>query len=118
MNVFNMRGRSSRVTIDGMDFVGSSISISGDGTVTVDGVAQKNKLVGPVSVTVAGNCDYVETGSGRVEVSGLVGSVKTMSGDVRCGDISGSVSTMSGDITATSIAGGASSMSGDIRGVK
>lgn len=117
MDILKMRG-SSRLVIDGVEFAGGNISISGDGTVMVDGVAQPNKLVGPVSVTVHGNCDVVETTSGRVEVSGSAGAVKTMSGDVRCGDVTGSVSTMSGDVTAASIGGPVKTMSGDVRGAR
>ncbi len=104
----------STVTIDGRTFSGSSISIVND-RVIVDGVEQQGALVGPISVTVNGNADSVETTSGSVEVSGNVGRIKTMSGDVECGDVTGDVGTMSGDVTCGSIAGNVKSMSGDIR---
>lgn len=104
----------STVTIDGRTFSGSSISIVND-RVIVDGVEQQGALVGPISVTVNGNADSVETTSGSVEVSGNVGRIKTMSGGVECGDVTGDVGTMSGDVTCGSIAGNVKSMSGDIR---
>jgi hypothetical protein len=104
--IFRMQGRGSRVWINSREFnVGGSITIDRDGTVTVDGVAQDGKLVGPVDVMVHGNVDHVETTSGRVEVSGQVGSITTMSGDVRCGNVTGSVFTMSGDVTETASGG-------------
>ncbi|MDD1966128.1 hypothetical protein NPS29_12435 [Pseudomonas putida] len=105
----------SSVTIDGRTFTGRSISINGD-KVVVDGVEQSGTLVGPISVTVNGNAESVETGSGKVEVSGYAGRVKTMSGDVKCGDVRGDVGTMSGDVTCGTVAGNVKTMSGDIIG--
>lgn len=105
----------SSITIDGRTFTGRSVSIVGD-KVVIDGVEQKGTLVGPISVTVNGNAESVETGSGKVEVAGYTGRVKTMSGDVHCGDVQGDVGTMSGDITCGAIAGAAKTMSGDIIG--
>jgi hypothetical protein len=113
--VFRMSaGRSSRVVIDGREFVGSSISINRDGVVIVDGIAQDGELVGPVNVVVHGDVTNVETTSGSIEVTGQAGSVQTTSGDVRCGNVNGSVQTVSGDVTATTISGGARSFSGDM----
>lgn len=108
-----MSGGSS-VTIDGKTFTGRNVSIVGN-KVVVDGIEQSGELVGPISVTVNGNADSVESGSGKVEVAGSVGRVKTMSGDVRCGDVTGDVGTMSGDVTCGAIAGSVKTMSGDIR---
>jgi hypothetical protein len=105
----------SSVTIDGRTFAGRSISINGD-RVVIDGVEQSGTLVGPISVTVNGNAESVETGAGKVEVSGYAGRVKTMSGDVRCGDVQGDVGTMSGDVTCGTVAGNVKTMSGDIIG--
>jgi len=105
----------SSITIGGRTFTGRSVSIIGD-KVVIDGIQQEGALVGPISVTVNGNADSVETGSGKVEVIGYAGRVKTMSGDVHCGDVQGDVGTMSGDITCGAIAGTAKTMSGDIIG--
>lgn len=117
MKIFNTifgKGKGS-VTIDGRSFSGRSISIDGD-VVIVDGVVQQGSLVGPVSITIAGDVERLETTSGTVDVSGSCGQVKTMSGDVRCGDVRGDVGTMSGDVTCGSIAGSVKTMSGDIIG--
>lgn len=105
----------SSVTIDGRTFTGRSISITGD-KVVVDGVEQDGSLVGPVSVTVNGNAESVETGSGSVTVTGGAGRIKTMSGDVHCGAVAGDVGTMSGDVTCGPITGNVKTMSGDIIG--
>jgi hypothetical protein len=103
----------STVTIDGRTFSGNSISIVND-RVIIDGVEQDGALVGPISITVNGNAESVETVSGSVEVSGSVGRIKTMSGDVECGDVHGDVGTMSGDVTCGAISGNVKTMSGDI----
>jgi len=105
----------SSVTIDGRTFTGRSISISGD-KVVIDGVEQAGTLVGPISVTINGNAESVETGSGKIEITGTAGRVKTMSGSVRCGDVHGDVGTMSGDVTCGAISGSVKTMSGDIIG--
>lgn len=105
----------SSVTIDGRTFTGRSISINGD-KVVIGGAEQSGSLVGPISVTVNGNDESVETGSGKVEITGAAGRVKTMSGDVRCGDVRGDVGTMSGDVTCGAITGSVKTMSGDIIG--
>lgn len=109
-----IRTGGSSVTIDGRTFTGSSISIQGD-RVIVDGVEQEGSLCGPITVTVNGNADSIETASGKVVVSGSAGRVKTMSGDVECGAVTGDVGTMSGDVTCGPVAGGVKTMSGDIR---
>lgn len=112
MRIFS--GKKASVTIDGKTFTGNSINIVGN-KVVVDGVEQGGELVGPVSVTVNGSVDSIETGSGSVSVSGTAGRVKTMSGDVHCGDVQGDVGTMSGDVTCGKIGGSVKTMSGDIR---
>lgn len=104
------------INIDGRDIVGGrSVVINGD-RVFVDGVEQQGSLVGPVSITITGDVDRLETASGDVEVGGSCVSISTMSGDVVCGAVSGSVSTMSGDVSCTAIGGSVSSMSGDVKG--
>lgn len=110
----NIRMNGASVTIDGKAFTGRNVSIVGN-KVVVDGIEQEGELVGPVSVTVNGNAESVESGSGRVEVAGTVGRIKTMSGDVHCANVTGDVGTMSGDVTCGSIGGSVKTMSGDIR---
>lgn len=113
-HILRIRGESgSSVVIDGRTFTGDVV-ISGDGTVTMDGETQ-GSVVGPVTVVVHGNCDLIDSSSGRIEVTGSAGSVRTMSGDVECGDVSGSIKTMSGGVTCGTVGGGVSTMSGDIR---
>lgn len=114
-DALNIKSSGSRVTIDGRDFVGRSITINGD-KVVVDGVEQSGSLVGPISIEVHGNCEQLDTTSGSVTVSGSCGRVKTMSGDVRCGDVTGDIGTMSGDVTCGKVGGNVKTMSGDING--
>ncbi|MDZ5602546.1 hypothetical protein SJI00_07150 [Pseudomonas sp. RP23018S] len=108
-----IRASGSSVTIDGRTFTGRNISINGD-KVVVDGVEQAGSLVGPVSVTVNGNAESVENGSGTVTVTGSAGQIETMSGDVYCGAVSGDVETMSGDVTCGPVTGKVKTTTGDI----
>lgn len=112
--VFNVRGNTGTVSIDGKVFNGD-VTVYGDGTVVANGVEQ-GSVFGSVVISVNGNADYIETTLGSVKVTGEAKAIKTMSGDVICGAVCGNVQTMSGDITCTSITGKASTMSGDIRG--
>lgn len=109
--IFSSKGA---VNIDGKEFSGRSITINGD-EVYVDGVKQSGTLVGPVTITIVGNVERLETTSGRVEISGSAGNVKTMSGDVECGPVTGAVGTMSGDVTCGDVGCGVKTMSGDVR---
>jgi uncharacterized protein YjbJ (UPF0337 family) len=106
---------NSRITIDGRDFVGRSVQINGN-KVIIDGVEQTGSLVGPVSVTIHGNVEKIETGSGDVITTGGAGSISTESGDIRCGNVNGDVKTTSGDVTCDKIAGNVKTVSGDIIG--
>lgn len=107
-----IRSRSS-VTINGQTFTGNSVSIV-NGKVTIDGVAQGESLAGPITVTVNGNAESIETESGDVTVTGNAGAVKTMSGDVTCAAVSGNVKTMSGSVHCQDVAGSVETMSGKI----
>lgn len=111
-NNFTMRG-NGRINIDGRDFVGRSVTIDGD-TVIIDGVVQDGKLVGPITVTLHGDAESIETSSGNVTITGAAGSVHTSSGNVRCGNVGAGVQTMSGDVTCGTIAGSVRTMSGDV----
>ena len=108
----NMKGSSSRVVIDGKEFVGRSISINGN-TVEIDGVKQNGTLVGDINIEVHGNAESLSNESGQVNADN-VGTLSTMSGDVICNDVLGSVKTMSGDVRADKISGSVSTMSGDV----
>lgn len=103
-----------RIVIDGREFRGKNISITGK-KVIVDGVEQDGELIGDVKIDIHGDVEKIDSGSGSVTVSGSCGTVQTMSGDVECGNVSGNVKTMSGDVTCGSIGGSVSTMSGDIR---
>ena len=112
----NISIKSGNVTINGRTYSGRSFSIN-DGRVVVDGKPQDGeRLVGPISVHVNGDCDSVECESGDVTVMGLVrGSAKTVSGDIRCADVGGSVQTVSGDVSCGNVAGSVGTVSGDIK---
>lgn len=91
-------GGNSTVTINGVTYTGSNVSIV-NGKVVVDGNNQEQALIGPISVVVNGDVAEVETMSGDVTIHGNVsGDVTTMSGNVVAKAIAGSVETMSGNI--------------------
>lgn len=107
--------KMSQIIINGKNYSGNSIIISGN-KVVVNGVdvtpdsKQINiKVEGNISELKVDSCDKIDvigdvsnikSQSGDIKITGNVnGSVNTMSGDVDCGAIGGSVNTMSGDIT-------------------
>ena len=103
---------SGRVVIDGKEFKGSNIRISNN-KVTVDGVAQGGELVGDINVTVHGNVNILENGSGNVKAEN-VGEISTGSGDVECAAVSGSIRTGSGDVECGAVGGSIRTGSGDV----
>ena len=109
----NVTMKNGRVVIDGREFSGRSISICGN-KVSVDGVTQDGELVGPISVSVIGDVDSLDNGSGSVLVHGNVGNINTGSGDVQCGDVRGSIRTGSGDVRCVAVGGSVQTGSGDI----
>lgn len=107
----------STCVVNGVELSGRDIAVKGN-QVFVDGKLVEVEQQKQITITINGDCDFVETTSGDVTVSGVAGLVKTMSGDVDVVDsgITGSVKTMSGDVTANGTIGGSvSTMSGDIR---
>ena len=113
MTSINMKGSGS-IVIDGREFTGGNITISGN-KVVVDGVEQAGELVGDIKIDVHGDVASMNAGSGDVTISGSCGPVSTMSGDVHCGDVNGNIKTMSGDVTCGAVIGSVSTMSGHIR---
>lgn len=70
---------------------------------------------GSGQITVEGDAKNVKTSSGDIKINGSVsGDVSTASGDVECGAVGGNVKTMSGDVKCGPVQGTAKSMSGDI----
>lgn len=102
------------LTINGMVYQGTSISVTNDGRVIVDGRASGAPLAGPISLVVNGDAGDVEAGSGSVAVTGRAQSVQTVSGDVKCGDVGFGVKTVSGDVHCGAVAGDISTISGDV----
>ena len=111
------RNNSSYVSINGVEYRGGNISISGD-KVIIDGVVQDGtQLIGPIEVNVFGNIEKLVTSSGDVKVDGGIGNIMTSSGDVEIsGNVSGNVQTSSGDVRCGSIGGNVNTVSGDIVG--
>lgn len=107
----SLKGQS--VTIDGRTFSGQSIQINGD-QVVVDGVVQQGSLVGPITVTVNGDCESVENGNGDVTVTGSAGSVRTSTGGVRCAAVSGDVTTSVGNVNCGDVGGSVRTSVGNI----
>lgn len=98
MNLNFFKNSKSTVTINDVVYSGRSVTINGD-KVVVDGVVQQQSLVGPITVTVNGDCESVSTLSGDIKVTGNVGSVTATSGDIDIeGSVEGSLKSVSGDI--------------------
>lgn len=112
MKIFSSRNASS-VIINGKSYSGSTIEIDGAGNVVVDGKISSPPQLGPITITVNGNVDQLET-VGDVTVAGNVGSVRTVSGDVQCGDVTGNIQNVSGDVNCKAVAGNVTTVSGDI----
>jgi hypothetical protein len=110
MNI-NMSGNGS-VTIDGKSFKGNNIKIV-NGKVIVDGKTQDGELVGDINVTVHGDVELLENGSGNVTAQNI-GEANTGSGDIDCGSVSGSIRTGSGDVTCGKVGGSIRTGSGDV----
>ncbi len=111
MNIFQ-RGNNNVCSINGVNYVGKNVSISGN-KIIIDGVEQKQTLAGPITVTVAGNVDRIETGSGDIYCDDT-GDITTASGDVRCGTVVGDINTVSGDVDCEDVGGSVSTVTGDI----
>ncbi|WP_318493341.1 hypothetical protein [Photobacterium leiognathi] len=107
-----MKSSKSSVVIDGRSFSGRSIEINGN-KVVVDGVTQEGELVGDISITVNGDVDSLQTGSGDVK-AGDVKEIRTGSGGVTCGHVSGSIQTGAGNVECGSVSGSILTMLGDI----
>jgi hypothetical protein len=104
---------SSTITINGVSYTGSSISIS-NGVVSINGknVTPHDKII---DITVTGNIDDLRVDScQKIDVTGNVKNVDTVSGDVRCGNVSGNVETTSGDIKCGNVGGDVETVSGDV----
>lgn len=91
------RKLAGKITINGKEFVGKSVSVYGDGTISVDGDVVVSSSV-KVSIVVHGDAEEVKTTSGDVTCNDVGRNVSTTSGDVSCGNVSGDISTVSGDI--------------------
>ena len=106
--------KDGSIVINGKSYTGNNISIVSD-KVIVDGKEQGGSLTGPITVSVAGDCAWIELGSGNISIAGRCrGDVKTGSGDVKCGDVGGDVQTGSGDVSCGSVTGSVRTGSGDI----
>lgn len=110
------------VTINGVSYTGSNITINGSGEVVIDGVSQTTIESKNISVHVnSESCGDITTSSGSIKIESgcVVGDIKTVSGDVTChSNVDGNVNTVSGDVTTFgNICGNVKTVSGDISGV-
>ena len=107
---------SGTIIINGQEFKGSSVEYDGN-TITIDGnkhVVEHNR--GPANIQLVGDCEYIHSSSGSINVEGSALTVSTVSGRVEVSnDVQGNVSTVSGRVEAREIFGSVSSVSGSIR---
>lgn len=117
------------VSINGMSFKGSNVSISNgriviDGkdvtpdtkeiVISIDGDIDKLQADQCSKVTVNGSCGSLSTMSGNVNCGSVNGSIKTMSGNVKCGNVGNDIGTMSGDVDCGVVGGSVTTNSGDV----
>jgi hypothetical protein len=105
----------SVITINGVLYSGSNVSMDGNGNLIVDGksVAQIQEKV--VNVTVTSDVEEVSTTNGDVTVTGGVGDISTTNGDVEINGDAQDVSTTNGNVTAKSIHGKVKTVNGNIK---
>ncbi|HAR38606.1 MAG TPA: hypothetical protein DCS09_08585 [Porphyromonadaceae bacterium] len=108
----NIKMNNNKITINGMSFCGSSVSIS-KGKITVDGKECEVEKRGKIVINVEGDVEKIEIEDGEVTAES-VGNITTQSADVNCGRVGGSIRTMSGSVVCTEVQGSVSSMSGSI----
>ena len=101
------------ITINGVSFSGRNVRIDND-KIIVDGKVQSSSLVGPITVTVNGNCGDVQNGSGDIIVNGTAQQVSTGSGKITCGDVHGNAQSGSGNINCQNVSGNVKTGSGNI----
>jgi hypothetical protein len=128
-----MEKTGSMIRINNNDYVGRSISISGN-KIIIDGkdvtLDHKDSKVITISVTgdldnldvdycdkieITGNVSKARTGSGDINCGSITNGAQTGSGDIECESINGDVQTGSGDVKATTISGSVKTGSGDIK---
>lgn len=107
-----MKNSSSTIIINGKQYTGGSVVITGSGNIVINGKTV-NTVVGDIVMTINGDVDVIETTAGNVKAKN-VGSIKSTSGDINCENITGDVKTVSGNVRADSISGGVSTISGAI----
>ena len=101
------------VNIDGREFSGSCIEISGN-KVIVDGAPQDGELIGNVSVFVNGDIETLSLGSGIIDAANI-GSIDSGSGNINCKDVSGNIETGTGDIVCEAVGGSVTTSTGDVK---
>ena len=119
LNMFTQKMKfksSGTIIINGQEFKGSSVEYDGN-TINIDG--NKHTVEhsrGPANIQLTGDCEYIHSSSGSINVEGNALTVSTVSGRVEVSnDVQGNVSTVSGRVEAREIFGSVSSVSGSIR---
>lgn len=108
----------SSVTINGVNYSGSNISINGT-SIKIDGKEVSKKDVLQISIVVHGNIDNLNVDTCDIlTVKGQVNNLETISGDVECYDVNGNIRTVSGDVKCKAVTGNITTVSGDIKGLK
>lgn len=115
-------GGKSVVNINGQELSGNNIIVSGDGTVTVDGVTVESPSNIQIDITVKGEVETLEVSNcnmltvqgaagsvtvdqGSVECKKVHGDVKVDQGKVKCGDVTGNVNVDQGKADVLTVFG-------------
>lgn len=103
---------NGKVIVNGEDYTPDSKEIN----IQIDGNIEQLKVDTCLKCTVNGNANYVQSGSGDIDISGeIIGNVQTGSGDIECGNVGGNIQTGSGDIKCNNVSGNVKTNTGDIK---
>lgn len=106
----NIQIINGKVIVDGQDVTPVEKEIY----ITVDGPVQNLKVDACSTITINGDVETVETGSGDVSCGNVKTDVTTGSGDVECKEIGGSVRTGSGNVKTELVGGDIKTGSGNV----
>lgn len=111
---------TAKVTINGVEYTGDSISLSNAGdTLTVHNVTGNQTIctnkMPKLDIVVNGNVDHLEMAQGDLTCQQVNGDAKTSQGDINCGDVTGNVKSSQGNIKANNVGGSVKTSMGNIK---
>lgn len=106
----------AQITINGMEFIGSSLSAN-KCKVFIDGKEISTGEDKSINITVNGNINHLEVNHcNKIIVDGTVNNINTISGNVEIatGEVKGNIKSVSGNVTCQTVKGRIETISGSI----